>query len=65
MAWEQIEVPPVAHPRTDLPVLSARKALQATEVIFATYESARRDARVDLPLEVEVDPFTHMREPVA
>ncbi|PIY44793.1 MAG: glucose-fructose oxidoreductase, partial [Armatimonadetes bacterium CG_4_10_14_3_um_filter_66_18] len=47
------------------PVLSARKALQATEVIFATYESARRGARVDLPLEVEVDPFTHMREPVA
>jgi len=50
----------------DEPVLSARKALQATEVIFATYESARRGARVDLPLEVEVDPFTHMREhPVA
>ena len=35
------------------PVLSGRKALQATELIFATYESSRRRARVDLPLDVE------------
>lgn len=35
------------------PVLSSRKALQATELIFATYESARRRGRVTLPLETE------------
>ncbi|MBI2300481.1 MAG: Gfo/Idh/MocA family oxidoreductase [Armatimonadetes bacterium] len=35
------------------PVLSARTALQSTEVIFATYESSRRRARVDLPLAQE------------
>lgn len=33
------------------PELSARRALQATEVIFATYESSRRRGRVDLPLK--------------
>ncbi len=33
------------------PVLSAAKALRATEVIFAIYESSRRRARIDLPLE--------------
>ena len=35
------------------PELSSRRALRATELIFATYESSRRRARVDLPLEVE------------
>ena len=35
------------------PVLSGRNALQATELIFATYESSRRRGRVDLPLDVE------------
>jgi predicted dehydrogenase len=35
------------------PELSARKALMATELIFATYESARRGGRVSLPLDVE------------
>ena len=34
------------------PELSARKALMATELIFATYESARRGERVNLPLEL-------------
>jgi len=33
------------------PELSSHKALRATEVIFATYESSRRRGRVDLPLE--------------
>ena len=33
------------------PELSGRKALQATELIFATYESSRKRGRVDLPLE--------------
>lgn len=35
------------------PELAARKALQTTEVIFATYESCRRRGRVDLPLDVD------------
>ena len=37
----------------DEPELSSRKALQATELIFATYESSRRRGRVDLPLDVD------------
>jgi len=32
------------------PELSSRKALMATELIFATYESSRKRGRVDLPL---------------
>jgi predicted dehydrogenase len=35
------------------PELSARKALMATELIFATYESARTARRVDLPVDFE------------
>jgi len=42
------------------PVLAARKALQATELIFATYESSRKRGRVDLPLEIEDSPLTAM-----
>ena len=34
------------------PELSGRKALQATELIFATYESSRRRAKITLPLDV-------------
>jgi len=37
----------------DEPELSSRKAVRSTEIIFATYESSRRRARVDLPLEAE------------
>ena len=44
------------------PELSARKALQATEVMFAAYESARRGGRVDLPLDVEDSPLAAMVE---
>jgi len=44
------------------PVLSGRKALQATELIFATYESSRRHARAYLPLEIEDSPFLSMLE---
>lgn len=44
------------------PELAARRALQATEVIFATYESSRRRGRVDLPLEIEDSPFLAMLE---
>jgi len=35
------------------PRLSGRKALQATELIFATYESSRRRGRVLLPLDID------------
>ncbi len=35
------------------PMLSGRKALQATELIFATYESSRRRGLVKLPLDVD------------
>ena len=39
------------------PELSARHALHATELIFATYESSRRGARIDFPLEGLASPF--------
>lgn len=35
------------------PELSGRKALMATELIFASYESARRGGRITLPLDAE------------
>jgi predicted dehydrogenase len=35
------------------PELSSRKVVKATELIFATYESARKGGRIDLPLQVE------------
>lgn len=44
------------------PMLSARKALQSTEVIFATYESSRRRGRIDLPLETDDSAFLAMLE---
>ncbi|NOZ24119.1 MAG: DUF1080 domain-containing protein [Planctomycetes bacterium] len=43
-------------------ILSSRKALQATELIFATYESARRRARVHLPLDTEDSALLTMLE---
>jgi UDP-N-acetylglucosamine 3-dehydrogenase len=42
------------------PALSVRNALQATELIFATYESSRRRGRVDLPLDIEDSPYLSM-----
>jgi len=39
------------------PVLSARNAFAATEIIFATYESCRRRGRVDLPLTIDDNPL--------
>jgi len=43
------------------PVLSWKKALRAAEIIFALYESVRRHARVELPLEGVTDnPFITM-----
>ena len=42
------------------PELSSHKAVRATEVIFATYESSRRRGRVDLPLTVDDSAFLTM-----
>lgn len=39
------------------PEQSGRRALRATELIFATYESSRRGGRIDLPLEALDSPF--------
>jgi predicted dehydrogenase len=76
--WQEVEVPDRIHGNEHVvaaildlvdalktgrePVLSARKALQATEMIFATYESSRRRGRVDLPLEIDDSPFLSMLE---
>ena len=42
------------------PELEAENALNATELIFATWESARRRGRVDLPLEIDDNPLESM-----
>ena len=42
------------------PLLSAKYALQSTEIIFAAYESSRRRSRVDLPLTVDDNAFLSM-----
>jgi len=42
--------------------LAAENALQATEIIFAAWESSRRQGRVDLPLEVSDNPLESMVE---
>ena len=42
--------------------LSARRALNATEIIFAVYESSRRRGRVDLPLNIGDNPLVAMVE---
>lgn len=42
------------------PELSARRALNATEIIFAVFESSRRRGRVDLPLTIQDHPLTAM-----
>lgn len=42
--------------------LSARNALNATEIIFAIYESSRRRGRVDLPLTITDHPLVALVE---
>ncbi len=44
------------------PELSGRKALQSTELIFATYESSRRRAKIVLPLDVDDSALLTMLE---
>ncbi len=43
------------------PELDSGRALQATELIFATYESSRRRSRVNLPLLVDDSAFLSMQ----
>ncbi|WP_396613388.1 Gfo/Idh/MocA family protein (plasmid) [Haloferax sp. S1W] len=40
--------------------LSASNALQATELIFASWESAHKRQRIDLPLDIESNPLEEM-----
>ena len=40
--------------------LCAANALQATEIIFACWESARRRGRVELPLDIDDNPLEEM-----
>ena len=44
------------------PELAGRRALRATELIFASYESSRRRGRIDLPLEIDDSPLAAMLE---
>lgn len=44
------------------PELCARHAMNATEIIFACYESSRRRGRVDMPLTIEDSPLVSMIE---
>jgi UDP-N-acetylglucosamine 3-dehydrogenase len=44
------------------PLQDSQWALQATELIFATYESSRRRARIDLPLDIDDSPLLSMLE---
>ncbi|MCB0064626.1 MAG: Gfo/Idh/MocA family oxidoreductase [Caldilineaceae bacterium] len=42
------------------PELSGHRVIKATELIFATYESSRRRARIDLPLDIDDSPMHTM-----
>jgi predicted dehydrogenase len=44
------------------PELSGRRALHATEIIFAAWESARRNERIDCPLDIDGNPLEEMVE---
>jgi hypothetical protein len=44
------------------PEISGQRSLRATELAFASWESTRRQGRVDLPLEIEDNPLEAMIE---
>jgi predicted dehydrogenase len=48
--------------RESEPLFSGRRVLRGTELIFASWESARRRGRVHLPLDVEGNPLEEMYE---
>ena len=53
----------IESPETgDEPVLSARNALNATEIIFGIWESARRRGCVGFPLDIDDNPLQTMVE---
>jgi predicted dehydrogenase len=43
-------------------LLNAETVLHSTEIIFAAYESSRRHARIDLPLDIDDSPLADMLE---
>ncbi|MGN6813762.1 MAG: Gfo/Idh/MocA family protein [Thermomicrobiales bacterium] len=47
------------------PELAGRRALRATELSFATYESSRRRGRVDLPLDIDDSPLAALQAEAA
>lgn len=42
------------------PITSGRIGLNTTEILFAGYESVRRNGRVDLPVEIDDNPLDAM-----
>lgn len=44
------------------PAFSGRRVLRGTELVFASWESARRRGRVHLPLDIEGNPLEEMYE---
>ena len=44
------------------PLISGRRALRGTELVFASWESTRRRGRVELPLEIDDNPLEAMIE---
>lgn len=44
------------------PIISGRRVLRGTELVFASWESARRRGRVHLPLETDDNPLERMYE---
>ena len=44
------------------PLFSGRRVLRGTELVFASWESARRRGRVHLPLDIEGNPLEEMYE---
>lgn len=44
------------------PIFSGRRVLRGTELVFASWESARRRGRVHLPLEIDDNPLEEMYE---
>ncbi|MFB6296498.1 MAG: Gfo/Idh/MocA family protein [Halobacteriales archaeon] len=62
-AWERTIREVIAALEADRePAVSSRRALAATEIIMAVYESSRRRGRVDLPLEIDDHPLVDMIE---
>lgn len=46
----------------DEPIISAERALGATEIVFGIWESSRRRGRVEPPLEIEDNPLAELIE---